>query len=324
MWFLVRLCEPGHEATRRRTEQDLVAALSARVELRHVEHAPGRLFLRTDTDVTEVLQGLPGLVSFSRCERARLEDLVACVSELCGPALQQATSFAVRVHRVGTHDLSSLQLAANVGHALRQQHPHLRVDLRNPALEVGIEIRERNAYVFDAVIPGLDRIVSTTADNPSAAAGHETRFMVDRMLAPLARWLRLMGFDARYAPDLADSAIAREARADARVVLTRDRAFAATRSVQTVFVQQDRVEDQVFEVVTAVGLELRRGRMLTRCTLCNALLEEVAASGVAHLVPAAVAANYECFYRCRACAHVYWKGAHCRRILARMEHLLTL
>ena len=52
------------------------------------------------------------------------------------------------------------------------------------------------------------------------------RFAVDAMLGTLAKWLRILGYDAFFDPALDDHQLVRLARAELRVLLTRDRALA--------------------------------------------------------------------------------------------------
>ena len=55
------------------------------------------------------------------------------------------------------------------------------------------------------------------------------RFVVDGMLGSLARWLRLLGYDADYDNRRDDAELVRLARAENRVLLTRDQELAARR-----------------------------------------------------------------------------------------------
>ncbi len=53
------------------------------------------------------------------------------------------------------------------------------------------------------------------------------RFAVDEMLGTLARWLRVMGYDAVYEKDHNDDEIVDIAKREGRILLTRDRELAA-------------------------------------------------------------------------------------------------
>ena len=49
------------------------------------------------------------------------------------------------------------------------------------------------------------------------------KFLVDSMLGRLAKWLRILGYDTLYFSSLDDNDLVRIARAEGRMVLTRDR-----------------------------------------------------------------------------------------------------
>ncbi len=61
--------------------------------------------------------------------------------------------------------------------------------------------------------------------------GRAPRFLVDAMLGRLARWLRLLGYDSVYFIHTADAELVRLARADGRIILTRDHGLARRRGV---------------------------------------------------------------------------------------------
>ncbi|NLF02923.1 MAG: hypothetical protein GX601_18320 [Anaerolineales bacterium] len=50
----------------------------------------------------------------------------------------------------------------------------------------------------------------------------DLRLLLDGMLGRLAKWLRLLGYDAEYDNSASDTELARRARAEGRVLLTRD------------------------------------------------------------------------------------------------------
>lgn len=61
----------------------------------------------------------------------------------------------------------------------------------------------------------------------------EPRFVVDVNVGRLAKWLRVMGYDTLFPPDMADDELVRIALRDGRIIVTRDRAFALRRLVTT-------------------------------------------------------------------------------------------
>jgi len=50
----------------------------------------------------------------------------------------------------------------------------------------------------------------------------EPRFIADCMLGKLARWLRVLGYDAAYERRISDDDLVRRARSEGRILLTRD------------------------------------------------------------------------------------------------------
>jgi uncharacterized protein with PIN domain len=57
-------------------------------------------------------------------------------------------------------------------------------------------------------------------------------------------------------------------------------------------------------------------RPLSRCSVCNSLVEPVAADVVKGVVPLETARSFRDFWRCTGCGKVYWRGAHCRSLEA--------
>jgi len=151
--------------------------------------------------------------------------------------------------------------------------------------------------------------------------GDELRFAADAMLGRLARWLRTLGYDTVYEPDMTDADLVQLAIAEHRLILTRDRALPEEWRVEDVMlIEANAPLDQLAEVVAAFDLE-RNARLFTRCTLCNRPLVEVAKKDVAERVPPRVLAEHDAFWECRSCGKVYWKGSHVARIQQRLEEL---
>jgi uncharacterized protein with PIN domain len=128
------------------------------------------------------------------------------------------------------------------------------------------------------------------------------------MLGTLAKWLRLLGYDTAYDNVAADPELARRARAEGRVLLTRDRELSARRGLRTVLIQSEVLEEQVREVQAALGPP--PDPALSRCAVCNTELELIAPADVASRVPPYVLRTQSDFRRCPGCGRVYWPGTH--------------
>jgi uncharacterized protein with PIN domain len=141
-------------------------------------------------------------------------------------------------------------------------------------------------------------------------------FVVDAMLGTLAKWLRILGYDTLFDPTLDDHQLVRLARAQNRVLLTRDRELARRRGVRTLLVSGEDLEDQIRQVLQDLGLVLARAwkDRPSRCPVCNELLETITRQAAQALVPAYVAQTHQEFKRCGACQRVYWRGSHWQRM----------
>jgi uncharacterized protein with PIN domain len=156
---------------------------------------------------------------------------------------------------------------------------------------------------------------------PLPYAGEPPRFAVDRMLGRLARWLRLLGFDALYRPEMTGHALAVLAAREGRIVLTRDRRLARTRlRASLVFVEADRFRDQLRELDARHPLAPSPGRP-PRCGDCNRTVEPIAAEAVPESVPEYVRATQSDFRRCPRCRRIYWPATHWERMRAEVARL---
>lgn len=134
------------------------------------------------------------------------------------------------------------------------------------------------------------------------------------MLGRLARWLRLLGYDTSYEAHVEDASLVRRALREDRVILTRDRALPEEFRVPAlVLVKAERPDEQLRELVTRFQLDTE-GRLFTRCSRCNAILESVPREQIAERVPARVLRDHDRFKRCPGCERVYWEGSHVDRI----------
>jgi uncharacterized protein with PIN domain len=158
-----------------------------------------------------------------------------------------------------------------------------------------------------------------TSQAPGAGAG--PLLFVDAMLGRLARWLRLLGYDTLYASKLSDHQIAARARAEGRVVLTRDRELAQRRGIRTLYVRSQDWQEQIEEVVDALGLPAPGAE--ARCPQCNAVLVEVSPAQVRPRVPAHVFQTQHEFHYCPRCGQYYWPGSHWENIQSAIAQVLA-
>jgi uncharacterized protein with PIN domain len=143
------------------------------------------------------------------------------------------------------------------------------------------------------------------------------------MLGTLAKWLRILGYDTLFDPTLDDHQLVRLARAQNRVLLTRDQELARRRGMRTIRVTSEHLDDQIRQVLQDLGLALNRTLAdgPARCPVCNDLLEAITRQEAQAVVPAYVAQTHQAFKRCGACQRVYWRGSHWQRMDEFLEQL---
>lgn len=139
------------------------------------------------------------------------------------------------------------------------------------------------------------------------------------MVGRLATWLRLLGYDTAYLPAADDHELARVARAEDRVLLTRDVELTRRRGIRFVLIESEIVDEQLRQVFHALGLTARQA--FSRCAECNTPLDPASKESVGDAVPPYVFQTQERFLRCPHCRRVYWRGTHWAHMLSQIEDL---
>ncbi len=152
--------------------------------------------------------------------------------------------------------------------------------------------------------------------------GSETRFLSDRMLGTLTRYLRFMGYDTtsangfREGNSKEDTLLLDVATREHRVLLTRDAELARRGKDGAVLVRSEEVLDQVQQLIDA-GLIQRRLSM-SRCSLCNTPLREANTCEIQHTSYAPKDWRNLSFFWCEHCCKLYWNGSHGRQLEERI------
>jgi uncharacterized protein with PIN domain len=136
------------------------------------------------------------------------------------------------------------------------------------------------------------------------------RFIADAMLGRLARWLRILGFDVLYSPDIEDRQVIRIAREQERAILTRDAGLLKNKGARNaILITSDRTRDQLRELEGRLHLD--EAEPLGRCAVCNGTLSVVGNKGeVREAVPDFIYHTFNEFLRCGGCGRIYWRGSH--------------
>jgi uncharacterized protein with PIN domain len=159
--------------------------------------------------------------------------------------------------------------------------------------------------------PG-DRISAHPVAWPQAAPTSPPRFVLDVHLGTLARRLRLLGLDVVYDRHADDDALLETSLAQERVLLTRDRGLLHRRALRSgAHVNAEVPDEQLREVLDRFAPQLQPW---TRCPACNGMLVDAPKSEVHGQLRDGTRRCYSTFRRCRECGHIYWRGAHARRL----------
>ena len=145
------------------------------------------------------------------------------------------------------------------------------------------------------------------------------KFLADAMLGRLAKWLRILGHDTTYFPHAEDRELVRLARAEGRLLLTRDRDLIRRRGLRSLLVESDVFEEQLEQLLRDLDLEVESPP--PRCVHCNTILEEVGKDSVKGRVPPYVFRRHSDFTWCPRCDKVYWRGTHWQRMRERMDEI---
>src|SRR5918998_4425609 len=181
---------------------------------------------------------------------------------------------------------------------------------------LGIPLTEVGSLVLDGadVPPAARARPGTLGVSPVARPAHEVppRFLADVHLGSLARKMRLLGIDTAYVPGADDDELVVRAAVQDRVLLTKDRQLLCRRALpHGALVRGTGAAEQLDDVLDRFAPDLNPW---TRCAACNGLLAPTPRESVADRLPAGTRRTYEEFVACERCAHVYWHGAHPRRL----------
>jgi len=149
------------EPVRRRFERTLIESIeNALGDIRHsIRTERGRIFIDTSSAArtTKILSRIPGITSLSPAVRtnASLDAIKIQAAKIAKKVLSQGMTFAIRTSRTGEHAFSSREVNVEVGSLVLSLIKGTKVDLSHPDVEISIEVRGNDAYVFSSTIRGV-------------------------------------------------------------------------------------------------------------------------------------------------------------------------
>lgn len=137
------------------------------------------------------------------------------------------------------------------------------------------------------------------------------KFLVDSMLGRLAKWLRILGYDAEYYNDNKNRrGIIYRSLQQKRIVLTRDHRLSKKRAYKLICIQSNFFEDHLKQLEKELDLKFDKNKLFRRCSICNVLLEKIDKKEILNKVPPYIYSTHNEFSRCPKCNRIYWAGSH--------------
>ena len=149
------------------------------------------------------------------------------------------------------------------------------------------------------------------------------KFIVDNNVGKLAKWLRIMGYDARFFDGTDDADLVAAALAEDRVILTRDtqimkRGVVTKGRLKAILIHSDEPEQQIHQVIDTLNLDCQF-RPFAICLECNQPLEERSKQQVKDRVPPYVFQTQDQYMECPTCHRIYWRGTHWQAMSRKLE-----
>ena len=147
------------------------------------------------------------------------------------------------------------------------------------------------------------------------------KLLCDRMLGSLAKWLRIFGFDTYYAKEgVEDQKLIEIAKEEKRILITRDKELiydAKRENLKVIDIKSRDLGEQLQKTLTKIKIDPKK--YLTRCLVCNSLIEEIEKEKVRNKVPGQVFENNDKFWFCKKCEKIYWNGTHYENMLSKIK-----
>lgn len=155
------------------------------------------------------------------------------------------------------------------------------------------------------------------------------KFIADRMLGRLSRWLRLLGYDTLEIrkQENEDDVLLELAAKEDRILISRDSLLirkAIKKGLKAYLIPTCEIMEQLREMHSEFKLTLEPE--MDRCTLCNSIIRKIEHVEMKiletkdYVYPERLDKGTE-FWICENCSQVYWKGTHWKNIKERVNAL---
>lgn len=155
----------------------------------HVRREYGRMYVETGGESVEtliqVLKNVFGIMDIIPVKQTlpQLDEIIEAAVELIGEQqIDQLTTFKVSVKRVWKEfPHSSQDMNHLVGSPVLRAYPLLKVDVRQPQIELRVEIRDGAAYIYSELIPAVGGF-------PRGSNGKAMLLLSGGIDSPVAGW----------------------------------------------------------------------------------------------------------------------------------------
>jgi len=181
--------------TRRMYEKLLIRNIKAilrhhNIPYERIIRQHGRIYIKTSQARKAALKltKVFGISSLSPASQttSKVGDINAQSLKLAKRKLQKQNSFAVKCKRVGTHSYSSGDICQQIGQKILEAFRKLQVEvnLTNPDIIIGIEIRQNDAYIYTDTIAAPDGL-------PVGTQPKTISLIKPDLNSPVACWLTM-------------------------------------------------------------------------------------------------------------------------------------
>jgi uncharacterized protein with PIN domain len=155
----------------------------------------------------------------------------------------------------------------------------------------------------------------------------DIKFIVDINAGKLAKWLRIMGYDALLFNDEDDGKMIKIALNENRVILTKDsqitkRRLVTSGKLKAVLIEGDDPKTQLRQIASALDLDYQF-KPFSVCLECNQDLIERHKDEVRNLVPPHVLKTQSYFMECPSCHRIFWRGTHWQAMSKELKEFMT-
>lgn len=143
--------------------------------------------LEDDLDMDEAFRRISkifGIVKMSRaaCCSKDFDEICATAEAYLGETLRGIRTFKVEAKRADkTFPMKSPELCRELGAYLLGKHPHLRVNVHEPQLEIMVEIRDKGAYIHGPKVEAAGGL-------PVGTSGRALNLLSGGIDSPVAAW----------------------------------------------------------------------------------------------------------------------------------------